>query len=65
MLERRLDNATYRLGFGTSRAQSRQLVRHGHVRVNSRKVNRRAARSPQLPSLLNWLAAGPFHPGWN
>jgi small subunit ribosomal protein S4 len=39
MLERRLDNATYRLGFGTSRAQSRQLVRHGHVRVNNRKVN--------------------------
>jgi small subunit ribosomal protein S4 len=39
MLERRLDNATYRLGFGTSRAQSRQLVRHGHVHVNNRKVN--------------------------
>ena len=39
MLERRLDNAAYRLGFGTSRAQSRQLVRHGHVRVNNRKVN--------------------------
>jgi small subunit ribosomal protein S4 len=39
MLERRLDNATYRLGFGSSRSQSRQLVLHGHVRVNNRKVN--------------------------
>lgn len=39
MLERRLDNVIYRLGFGTSRAQSRQVVRHGHVEVNGRKVN--------------------------
>jgi len=39
MLERRLDNAVYRLGFATSRAQGRQLVRHGHVQVNGRKVN--------------------------
>ena len=39
MLERRLDNVIYRMGFGTSRAQSRQLVRHGHVQVNGRKVN--------------------------
>lgn len=38
-LERRLDNVVYRLGFCTSRAQARQLVRHGHIRVNSRKVN--------------------------
>ena len=39
MLERRLDNTVYRMGFGTSRAQSRQVVRHGHVQVNGRKVN--------------------------
>jgi small subunit ribosomal protein S4 len=39
MLERRLDNAIYRMGFGTSRPQSRQIVRHGHVQVNGRKVN--------------------------
>ena len=39
MLERRLDNVIYRMGFGTSRSQARQLVRHGHVRVNDRKVN--------------------------
>ncbi len=38
-LERRLDNVVYRLGFGMSRRQSRQLVRHGHVQVNGRKVN--------------------------
>jgi small subunit ribosomal protein S4 len=38
-LERRLDNVAYRLGFGSSRPQARQLVRHGHVRVNGRKLN--------------------------
>jgi len=37
-LERRLDNVAYSLGFAASRAQARQLVRHGHVTVNSRKV---------------------------
>jgi small subunit ribosomal protein S4 len=39
MLERRLDNTIYRMGFGTSRAQCRQIVRHGHIQVNGRKVN--------------------------
>ena len=39
MLERRLDNIVYRLGFATSRAQARQLVRHGHFTVNGRKVD--------------------------
>jgi small subunit ribosomal protein S4 len=39
MLERRLDNAVYRLGLATSRAQARQLVRHGHILVSGRKVN--------------------------
>jgi small subunit ribosomal protein S4 len=38
-LERRLDTVIYRLGFGMSRRQARQLVRHGHVAVNGRKVN--------------------------
>jgi small subunit ribosomal protein S4 len=38
-LERRLDNIVYRLGFATSRRQSRQLVRHGHIQVNGRKVD--------------------------
>jgi small subunit ribosomal protein S4 len=38
-LERRLDNVTFRLGFASSRRQARQIVRHGHVEVNGRKVN--------------------------
>ncbi len=44
LLERRLDNVAYRLGFATSRPQARQLVRHGHFAVNGRKVD--------LPSYL-------------
>ncbi|MGE5484373.1 MAG: 30S ribosomal protein S4 [Ignavibacteriales bacterium] len=39
LLERRLDNVVYRLGFGGSRPEARQLVRHGHFTVNGRKVN--------------------------
>jgi small subunit ribosomal protein S4 len=39
MLETRLDNIVYRLGFANSRSAARQLVSHGHVTVNSRKVN--------------------------
>jgi small subunit ribosomal protein S4 len=38
-LETRLDNVVYRLGFAASRAQARQLVRHGHFDVNARRVN--------------------------
>ena len=38
-LERRLDNVVYRLGFGMSRRQARQLVRHGHIHVNGHKVD--------------------------
>ena len=39
LLERRLDNVVYRLGFTTSRAAARQLIRHNHFQVNGRKVN--------------------------
>ena len=39
LLERRLDNVVYSLGFASSRAQARQFVRHGHVQVDGRKVN--------------------------
>jgi small subunit ribosomal protein S4 len=39
LLERRLDNAVYRLGFANSRNEARQLVRHNHFLVNQRKVN--------------------------
>lgn len=39
LLERRLDNVVYRLGFADSRAQARQLVRHGHIMLNGRKTD--------------------------
>ena len=39
LLERRLDNVVYRVGFGVSRAQARQLVNHGHIRVNGKRVD--------------------------
>jgi len=39
ILEKRLDNVAYRLGFATSRTEARQLVRHGHFTLNGRKVN--------------------------
>jgi small subunit ribosomal protein S4 len=44
LLERRLDNVVFRLGFATSRSEARQLVRHGHFRVNGRKAT--------IPSML-------------
>jgi small subunit ribosomal protein S4 len=39
LLERRLDNVVHRLGFGLSRAQARQAIRHGHITVNGRRVD--------------------------
>src|SRR4029450_7603767 len=39
LLERRLDNVVHRLGFGQSRAQARQMIRHGHITVNGHTVN--------------------------
>jgi small subunit ribosomal protein S4 len=39
LLERRLDSTTYRLGFASSRAEARLLVRHGHILVNGKRVN--------------------------
>jgi len=44
LLERRLDNVVYRLGLATTRAQARQFVSHGHIRLNSRRAN--------VPSML-------------
>jgi small subunit ribosomal protein S4 len=38
-LETRLDNVVYRLGYGRSRTEARQVVRHNHIRVNGKKVN--------------------------
>src|SRR5262245_61794547 len=39
LLERRLDNIVYRMGFASDHAEARQLVRHGHFRINGKKVN--------------------------
>lgn len=39
LLERRLDNVIYRMGLAPSRAAARQMVRHGHVRINGRRIN--------------------------
>jgi len=39
LLERRLDNTVYRLGLAASRSEARQMVRHGHIQVNGRRVN--------------------------
>jgi len=39
LLERRLDNVVYRLGLATTRAQARQFVSHGHIRLNNKRVN--------------------------
>lgn len=39
LLERRLDNVVHRLGFGQSRSQARQIIRHGHITVNGRRVD--------------------------
>jgi small subunit ribosomal protein S4 len=43
LLERRLDNVVYRLGFGDSRAQARQLIQHGHIDVNGQRSNASSA----------------------
>jgi len=78
MLERRLDNIVFRMGFAGNRASARQLVRHGHVRVNGRKVDIpsflvRAGdevsireKSRNLPGIQNALEArkGQSGPEW-
>ncbi len=77
-LERRLDSVVYRLGFGISRRQARQLVRHGHISVNGRKVNipsfqvsvgeeiaiREGSRKLNLLELAKEFAAHQHMPGW-
>lgn len=78
MLERRLDNVVYRSGFSTSRRQARQLVNHGHIFVNDRKVDipsfqvkvgdvvtvkEKSAKNPHVDGA--WAtAAGRGRPGW-
>lgn len=78
LLERRLDNVIYRFGLATSRAEARQLVRHGHFSVNGRKVNipsfliregdqialTQGSRDvPRIKELIEFASAHP-HPAW-
>ncbi|KXG75697.1 30S ribosomal protein S4 [Fervidicola ferrireducens] len=78
LLECRLDNVVYRLGFAKSRAQARQLVRHGHIEVNGKKVNipsyqvkpgdviavREKSRSLDLFKEMAELGKGKVMPEW-
>lgn len=77
MLETRLDNVIYRLGFAPSRAAARQLVVHGHVRVNGKKVRIPSYRvnvgdkitlskkALQINYIQEWLSRGEVKPpGW-
>lgn len=77
-LETRLDNVAYRLGFALSRRQARQVVRHGHVSVNGRKVNipsfqckvgdvvaiREGAKEMSLLGIAKDFASGQMRPTW-
>lgn len=56
LLERRLDNVVFRLGFAESRNQARQWVRHGHFQVNGRKVNI-PSYSVHLGDVVSWKQA--------
>ena len=53
LLEERLDNVAYRLNFADSRSQARQLVRHGHIMVNGRKVDIPSYRV-KIDDVVNW-----------
>lgn len=78
LLERRLDNVVYRMGFASSRAEARQLVRHAHFELNGRKVDipslqvrvgdeirlrEKSAKSDKFAALRE-LAAGKSTPEW-
>ena len=77
-LERRLDNVAYRLGYAISRRQARQVVRHGHVSVNGRKVNipsfqvkvgdvveiREGSKKMEILETAKQFASGLMQPMW-
>lgn len=78
MIESRLDNVVYRMGMASSRAEARQLVRHGHFRVNGKKVNipsfavskddvitlrENSRNSPKIKMLIENITARPV-PAW-
>jgi small subunit ribosomal protein S4 len=76
LLERRLDNVVYRLGFARSRPMARQLVSHRHIRVDGRPVNipsylvqpgqtiSLTAAAARMPAVLEELGAGRAVPPW-
>lgn len=78
LLERRLDNVVFRLGFADTRAQARQVVRHGHVAVNKRNCNvpsrlvrpgdtiswQETSRKTELFKVVTETVKGRLTPGW-
>ena len=63
-LERRLDNVVYRLGFGATRRQARQIVSHGHVLINGKRVNIASYRVKQGDVIsVNVDSSNDNHPG--
>jgi small subunit ribosomal protein S4 len=78
LLERRLDNVVYRLGFGDSRSQARQIIRHGHIMINDRKTDipsflvksgdvvrwREASKKTEYYKRLAEEIEGKFIPNW-
>src|SRR3990170_5370387 len=56
LLEMRLDNVVYRLGFGDSRNQARQVVRHGHIALNGRKTDVPSALT-KVGDVISWTEA--------
>ena len=57
ILESRLDNVVYRLGFADSRDQARQLVNHGHITLNGRETNIASALT-KVGDVINWTSQG-------
>ena len=76
VLERRLDNVVYRLAFARSRPMARQLVGHGHVKVNGRRVDvpsylvrpgdtvELSPSAARMPTVVEELASGRLLPSW-
>lgn len=76
LLERRLDNVVYRLGFAPTRPMARQMVNHGHIRVNGRKVNIPSFEvkpgetislgtvAQVMPDVVDAMASNPAPPAW-
>jgi small subunit ribosomal protein S4 len=76
LLERRLDNVVYRLGFAPTRPMARQIVSHGHIQVNGRKVNVASFevkpgdvvslrdKAQQIPDVQDAMSSNPAPPAW-